>query len=204
MNKDKALILVDDDAANLGATARYLEERGGFIVESFGTAKEALERLERNDVLLVITGWSMPEVDGYAFARTIRRTRRLPIVVWTGKADEPRLLALQSHQPNIRAVQKPDFDKLLEVVRYQSDKCWMLSTVEGMDKKLDKLNGLVERIATEKVTHEMLEGALQDCRAEVCNFVTSRPIRWPDWLGRILAYLMPWKTQIPKQIEGGK
>jgi CheY-like chemotaxis protein len=65
-------------------------ERSGLTVLYAGDGKRGIETLEQNDdVALVFMDVMMPEMDGYATTRAIRRMPRfadLPIVALTAKA----------------------------------------------------------------------------------------------------------------------
>jgi signal transduction histidine kinase/ActR/RegA family two-component response regulator len=85
----RKILVVDDDVRNLFAVTSLLE-RHGAIVMAAGSAREAFEVLERApDADLVLMDMMMPEVDGYAATRSLRkhmRFRHLPIIALTAKA----------------------------------------------------------------------------------------------------------------------
>ncbi len=85
----RKILVVDDDVRNLFAVTSLLERHGATVLPA-GSAKEAFEVLERApDADLVLMDMMMPEVDGYAATRDLRkdpRHRHLPIVALTAKA----------------------------------------------------------------------------------------------------------------------
>ena len=78
------IVLVDDEPILLRAFARILEKRPEAI-EIYSTAKEAVDRVSRGGVNVVVTDISMPGMDGIALLRAIREhDADLPVVLVTG------------------------------------------------------------------------------------------------------------------------
>ncbi|HET6184480.1 MAG TPA: response regulator [Acetobacteraceae bacterium] len=69
------ILLVDDQPAKLLSYEVILEELGENLIKA-GSAREALAHLLRNDVAVVLTDVSMPELDGFELARMIREHPR--------------------------------------------------------------------------------------------------------------------------------
>jgi CheY-like chemotaxis protein len=103
-NRDKAfegrrILVVDDDMRNIFALTSALEHKGAGV-EVARNGLEALDKLRRApaDIDLVLMDIMMPEMDGYAATREIRRDPRwqkLPIIAVTAKAmkeDQQRCL----------------------------------------------------------------------------------------------------------------
>jgi PAS domain S-box-containing protein len=83
------ILAVDDDALVLLNTAAMLEDLGHRVLTATD-AEEALEILAAEDVVLVITDYAMPGVDGLKLARTIRkRWPEVTVMLATGYADLP-------------------------------------------------------------------------------------------------------------------
>ena len=85
----KKVLVVDDDIRNIFALSSVLERRGMSVLTA-GTGREAIETLESTpDVAIVLMDIMMPEMDGYATLREIRKDKRfrsLPILALTAKA----------------------------------------------------------------------------------------------------------------------
>jgi CheY-like chemotaxis protein/HAMP domain-containing protein/signal transduction histidine kinase len=85
----KKVLVVDDDVRNIFALSSVLERRG-MIVETAGTGREAVAKLESTpDISIVLMDVMMPEMDGYETMQVIRQNasfRRLPIIALTAKA----------------------------------------------------------------------------------------------------------------------
>jgi putative two-component system response regulator len=64
-------LIVDDDELTLELLQHILHEMG-YEVERASNGKEALEKLRRDAIHLVITDWEMPEMNGLELCRAIR------------------------------------------------------------------------------------------------------------------------------------
>lgn len=69
------ILLVDDQPAKLLSYEVILEELGESLIKA-SSAREALEHLLRNDIAVVLTDVSMPELDGFELAAMIREHPR--------------------------------------------------------------------------------------------------------------------------------
>jgi CheY-like chemotaxis protein/HAMP domain-containing protein len=87
--RDRRVLVVDDDARNIFALTSLLENHG-MNVASATNGHQAIDILNRSDDLdVVLMDIMMPEMDGYATMREIRRASRfrmLPILALTAKA----------------------------------------------------------------------------------------------------------------------
>jgi CheY-like chemotaxis protein len=87
--RDRRVLVVDDDARNIFALTTLLENHG-MNVASATNGRQAVDILSRaEDFSVVLMDIMMPEMDGYATMREIRRDSRfrtLPILALTAKA----------------------------------------------------------------------------------------------------------------------
>ncbi len=86
---DKKIMVVDDDMRNVYALTGLLEGKGMQVVVA-RDGREGLSKLKENpDIALILMDIMMPEMDGYATMREIRKQRefaKLPIIALTAKA----------------------------------------------------------------------------------------------------------------------
>jgi len=68
------ILLVDDEPTQRLILARLLK-RAGYEVETAGNGREALAKLQSGYYQLLITDWEMPEMDGVALCRELRRSQ---------------------------------------------------------------------------------------------------------------------------------
>ena len=120
MLEGKKVLLVDDDMRNIFSLSSVLAEKNMVVIEA-ENGKEALARLEQHDDIgIILMDIMMPEMDGYAAMREIRKNPRLvniPIIAMTAKAlrgDQEKCMAAGASD----YIAKPiEVDKLLSLIR---------------------------------------------------------------------------------------
>ncbi|HEY8943062.1 MAG TPA: response regulator, partial [Polyangiaceae bacterium] len=81
------VLLVDDEPAVTRTLARLLAGRG-YDLETCSTATEAMQRVTRGGVLVVVTDIAMPHVSGVQLLRAVREhDPDVPVVLITGVPD---------------------------------------------------------------------------------------------------------------------
>lgn len=89
-------ILVVDDDPNLREVVRYALSREGYRVEEAQNGEEALRRWRALKPDLLVLDVMMPELDGLAVCREIRRESTVPIVFLSSRDEElDRVLGLE-------------------------------------------------------------------------------------------------------------
>lgn len=84
-----SILYVDDETGLLELGKIFLEESGGFRVDTAPSAQQALDLLAGNRYDAVISDFQMPDMDGIAFLRHIRsHNASLPVILFTGKGRE--------------------------------------------------------------------------------------------------------------------
>jgi signal transduction histidine kinase/DNA-binding response OmpR family regulator len=86
--KDKNILIVDDDPRNIFILASALESFEAEVIDA-ENGTEALEKLERYKVDLILMDIMMPIMDGYETIREIRKNRKLkdiPIIALSAKS----------------------------------------------------------------------------------------------------------------------
>jgi CheY-like chemotaxis protein/signal transduction histidine kinase len=120
----RRILVVEDDVRNVFALTGILEPHGALVAIA-RNGREAIEALERAEAKgarpdLVLMDVMMPEMDGLAATREIRRReawRDLPVIVLTAKAmpdDQERCLAAGANDYMAKPL---DVEKLLSLVR---------------------------------------------------------------------------------------
>ncbi len=92
---DRRVLIVDDDPSVLALLRRYLTI-GGYEVISAENGAEALRIVLADAPPIVITDWSMPEMDGVELTRALRTHEGIGyiyVIVLTAHTEEDRLVA---------------------------------------------------------------------------------------------------------------
>lgn len=90
------VILVVDDDPHIIEVIRYALDKAGLGVVTAADGAQALERLAEQAVDLIVLDINMPELDGLACCREIRKTRDTPILFLSSRDDEiDRILGLE-------------------------------------------------------------------------------------------------------------
>lgn len=84
MNQQRRLLVIDDDASVRESVVVYLED-SGFDVHAAASGKDGLEWLKAHSPDIVLTDLRMPDVDGLAVLKEVRRWRpQTPVIVISG------------------------------------------------------------------------------------------------------------------------
>lgn len=92
IDRQRRILLVDDEASLRMLVRRYLERDGYLVVEAVDGA-EALQRLEQEPFDLALIDVMMPKVDGFDLVRKIRSRSDLPVIMLTGRGEESSRVA---------------------------------------------------------------------------------------------------------------
>jgi len=91
----KQILLADDDPYVLEVLSLYLKAEGYPVVLA-KNGKEALEKVNETDPLLVVLDVMMPEMDGIEVCRKIRAEKSTPIIMLTAKSEDiDKILGLE-------------------------------------------------------------------------------------------------------------
>lgn len=81
-------ILVVDDDAHIREVVRFALEKAGLEVTEAGDGQKALQQFKKNPAELIVLDITMPEMDGLAVCREIRKTSNVPILFLSSRTDE--------------------------------------------------------------------------------------------------------------------
>lgn len=91
-----ATILVVDDEKNIVQLARLYLNKEGFRVEAAYDGKQALEKARSLRPDLIVLDIMMPEPDGLAVCKELRKTSNVPIILLTARDDDvDRIVGLE-------------------------------------------------------------------------------------------------------------
>jgi CheY-like chemotaxis protein/HPt (histidine-containing phosphotransfer) domain-containing protein/anti-sigma regulatory factor (Ser/Thr protein kinase) len=129
----RRILVVDDNEFNRAVLARQVAALG-YEAEQASDGEEALQLVEHGDYALILADCQMPGMDGFEFARAVRKTEaddgrgRVPIVAWTANvmpddvaacrdAGMDDVLAKPSALPTVQRVLRTWVDHAGEIVR---------------------------------------------------------------------------------------
>ena len=81
-------ILVVDDDAHIREVVRFALAKAGLEVIEAGDGQKALELFRRTNPDLIVLDITMPELDGLAVCREVRKTSDVPILFLSSRTDE--------------------------------------------------------------------------------------------------------------------
>ena len=88
-------VLIVDDQQSMRGICKYILTQLGFkdIVEA-RSGRDALGKLEKTNVDLIISDWNMDDIDGLTLLKVIRRhpkTKGMPFIMATGRSDKEQV-----------------------------------------------------------------------------------------------------------------
>lgn len=88
-------VLIVDDQQSMRGICKYILTQLGFktIVEA-KSGRDALGKLEANEIDLVISDWNMDDIDGLTLLRVLRKhpkTAKMPFIMATGQGDKEQV-----------------------------------------------------------------------------------------------------------------
>ena len=90
-NKPPKILVVDDEAKIVEVVKSYLENSGYAVCEAYN-GKEALEKFEKENPILVILDLMLPDITGEEICKILRKRSRVPIIMLTAKVEEEDIL----------------------------------------------------------------------------------------------------------------
>ena len=82
------MILIADDDAQIRDVVRIALTQAGFTVSEAGDGRAALEMAQSLSPDLIVLDIGMPEMDGLAVCRELRKTSDVPVLFLTAQGDE--------------------------------------------------------------------------------------------------------------------
>lgn len=113
----KTILIVDDKRVQLQTLRRGLRTRGYRVIEAI-SGEQALNCLGEEGIDIVLTDYSMPEMNGIELLKKIREIHStLPVIIMTAYGDKD-LVVQAMHCRCSGFIDKPfDMDELLEEIR---------------------------------------------------------------------------------------
>ena len=81
------ILVVDDDKEIVNAIEIYLSQEGYHIIKAYD-GEEALQKLQENEIHLIILDIMMPNKDGIETLQEIRKDKTLPVIMLSAKSED--------------------------------------------------------------------------------------------------------------------
>lgn len=81
------ILVVDDDREIVNAIEIYLKKEGYNILKAYD-GNQAIEKIENNEIHLIILDIMMPKKDGIETLEEIRKTKVIPIIMLSAKSED--------------------------------------------------------------------------------------------------------------------
>lgn len=148
----KPILVVDDDAHIRDALTEAIH-RLGYTAVVCKSAEEALDRLERLQVSLVVTDMKMPRMDGLAFMKEARRSRfAAPFLVITGFGTVENAV-LSMKEGAVDYLMKPfSFDALKRTIEAVMTRSSATREIITENAEMRKIVGLASSLASSDIT----------------------------------------------------
>jgi len=138
-NKKQTIVIVDDEEMVLTSLNSFLSLETDYNLETFISAKKALDYIESNPVDLVVSDYLMPEMDGISFLIKVRELKpEVPRIILTGYADKENAIKAINQVGLFQYLEKPwDNEDILIIFRNGLEKQRLLSK---LDEKIKEIN----------------------------------------------------------------
>jgi two-component system, chemotaxis family, chemotaxis protein CheY len=88
-------VMIVDDQQSMRGICKYILNQLGFVnIVEAKSGRDALGKLEKATVDLIISDWNMDDIDGLTLLRVIRkhpRTQAMPFIMATGRSDKEQV-----------------------------------------------------------------------------------------------------------------
>ncbi|MBN2001066.1 response regulator [candidate division KSB1 bacterium] len=135
----ETIIIVDDEDIVLSSLSSFLNLETDYQVETFTSAKEAIDFISHNEIDLVISDYLMPEMDGISFLSKVRDIcPEVPRIILTGYADKENAIKAINEVGLFQYIEKPwDNDDLLIIIRNGLER---LKLIKKLKMKISEIN----------------------------------------------------------------
>lgn len=154
-SKDKqTVVIVDDEEMVLTSLSSFLALETDYNVETFTSAKKALEFIKNNDVGIVISDYLMPEMDGISFLAKVKDVKpQIPRIILTGYADKENAIKAINDVGLFQYIEKPwSNEDLLIILRNGLEK---LKLMTKLQEKIDEINKAYKEL--QSLQHEIVK-----------------------------------------------
>ncbi|MCP4705203.1 MAG: response regulator [candidate division Zixibacteria bacterium] len=147
------IVIVDDEEMVLTSLVSFLKLETDYEVETFLSAKKALDYISNESVGLVISDYLMPEMDGITFLAKVREiSPEVPRIILTGYADKENAIKAINDVGLFQYIEKPwSNDDLLIILRNGLERKKLLSKLNEKIAEINNAYGELQGLQKEIV-----------------------------------------------------
>jgi DNA-binding NtrC family response regulator len=147
------IVIVDDEEMVLTSLKSFLTLETEYIVETFTSAKQALEYIKKERADLVVSDYLMPEMDGITFLAAVRDIiPEVPRIILTGYADKENAIKAINNVGLFQYIEKPwDNDDILIIFRNGLEKKKLMRRLDEKIKEINLAYGELQELQREIV-----------------------------------------------------
>jgi len=152
-NNNQTIVLVDDEDMVLKSLGSFLSLETDYNIQSFISAKKALEYIENHSIDLVVSDYLMPEMDGITFLAKVKEIKpHVPRIILTGYADKENAIKAINDVGLFQYIEKPwDNDDILIIFRNGLEKQRLLKRLDEKIAEINKAYGELQKLQREIV-----------------------------------------------------
>ena len=154
MSSAETIVIVDDEDMVLTSLSAYLSLETEYEVQTFTSAKRAIDFIRGKKIDLVISDYLMPEMDGISFLARVRELQpEAPRIILTGYADKENAIKGINEVGLYQYIEKPwDNDDLRLIIRNALEKRQL---VNKLAEKINEINKAYAEL--QGIQHEILK-----------------------------------------------
>ena len=139
MSSAETIVIVDDEDMVLTSLSAYLSLETDYEVQTFTSARKAIDYVRGKKIDLVISDYLMPEMDGISFLAHVRELQpEAPRIILTGYADKENAIKGINEVGLYQYIEKPwDNDDLRLIIRNALEKKQL---VNKLAEKINEIN----------------------------------------------------------------
>lgn len=145
-------LFVDDEVALLDQAERFLNKKDPEIeVFTASSAQEGLDIFKEKDIDVIVSDYSMPDIDGIEFLKDIRKDGYgTPFIILTGKGKEKVVMEAvnQGVDAYLKKEGDPDtmYDLIVDAVHREYDRWGIEKELEDYRKKIEELHQVASKL----------------------------------------------------------
>ncbi|HBX50052.1 MAG: hypothetical protein A2275_13025 [Bacteroidetes bacterium RIFOXYA12_FULL_35_11] len=190
MNKNKTILLVDDDITIINLLTDILSDEGFSVVPAYN-GLQAIEKAKTDSVDLIILDWNMPEMDGLEALKILSAnelTKNIPVVMLTGVMTDSENLKTALEAGAFDFIRK-NFDKIELISRINAALKYVQANREMMHIKQNELVAAALQITKQNEFIQLqlnyIKDIIKDCK---------KGIRVPEKLEALYNVLLSYQN----------